>query len=175
MATRVKKKSISEVTLEQATEASQQFANTFNGLAKIQAKMNDEISKVRGKYQDKITELQEALEEPHEILEVFAKEQKENWGKKKSHDLLHCTIGFRTGTPKVCKGKKFTWDAVLELVKKHKTLSKLFVRTKDELNKEAIIATKDEKVLKLLEEDAFIFVDQEECFYVEAKQEELVS
>lgn len=170
---RLKKKVIVNVSLEQAQEASELYATTSTSLSKVEARMNEEINKVKSKYQDKITELQEALEEPMETLQVFANEQKTNWGKKKSTELLHCTIGFRTGTPKVCKEKKFTWDACLELIKKNKVLSKLFVRPKEELNKEAILATKDESILNQLHEEAFIYVDQEESFYVEAKKEEV--
>jgi len=172
---RLKKKTITNVTLEAAQAASETFCHQQNHLNKIQAKMNDEIGKVRSRYQADITEIQESLVEPAEILEVFAKEQKESWGKRKSLELLHCTIGFRTGTPKVCKDKKFTWDAVLELVKKSKPLAKLFIRTKEELSKEAILATKNEALLNQLREEAFVWVDQEESFFVEAKQEEIAT
>ncbi|RYF85794.1 MAG: hypothetical protein EOO03_12765 [Chitinophagaceae bacterium] len=172
---KLKKKVIQNVSLEQAQQASEFFATQHNTLSKIQAKLNEEINKVRSKYSEQITDLQESLEEPMEVLEVFAREQKENWGKKKSTELLHTIIGFRIGTPKVCKDKKFTWDAVTELIKKNKALAKLFIRTKEELNKEAILATKDESVLGQLKEEAFVYIDQEECFYVEAKQEEIVN
>jgi len=173
--TRLKKPVLANITLERAQEASQLFAQTHTSLSKVQAKLNEELNKVRSKYQEDITRLQEALEAPAQVLEVFAKEQQNNWGKRKSLELVHCVIGFRTGTPKVVKDKKFTWDAVLELVKKHKALSKLFVRTKEELNKEAILATKDQAILGQLKEDAYISIDQEECFFVEAKQEEIVT
>lgn len=165
-----RKKVIQNVSLEQAQSASESYAQTFNQLSKIQVKMTEEVNRVRSKYSERITELQEALEEPFEVLEVFAKENRGAWSKK-SFELLHTTLSFRTGTPKVDKAKKFTWDAVLELVKKHKTLSKLFVRTKEELNKEAILATKEESVLGLLKEEAFVFISQDETFTVEAKEE----
>lgn len=170
--TRTKKKVVSNVTLEQAQEASQSFAVDSNKLQKIEAKMNEEITKVRSRYQDEITELKEKLEEPTEVLEVYATEQKTTWGKKKSVELLHCIIGFRTGTPKVVKDKKFTWDAVLELMQKNKTFSK-FIRTKSEINKEAILAEKNEAVLNQMLEDCYIKIDQDETFFVQPKVEEL--
>ena len=89
---RLKKKTISNVTLEQAQAASQHFAVQHNKLSKVQAKLNEDINKVRNRYAEEITALQESLEEPAEILEVFAKEQKESWGKKKSLELLHTVI-----------------------------------------------------------------------------------
>ena len=134
--------------------------------------MNEEINRVKSKYADQITELNESLEEPMEVLSVFAKEQQPNWGKKKSMELLHCVIGFRTGTPKVIKDKKFTWDAVLELMRKNKVFSR-FVRTKEEINKEAVIAEKNEAILNQLREECYISVDQDETFFVQPKIEEL--
>jgi phage host-nuclease inhibitor protein Gam len=175
MSKRVTKKTIAAVTLEQANLASEQFAQTHTSLKKVEAKLNEEINKVRSKYQEEITELQEALEEPQETLEVFAKEQQANWGKKKSQELVHCIVGFRTGNPTVTKSKKVTWDGVVDLIKKNKTLAKYFIRTKDELNKEAILATKDESILGQLEEEAFVSISQTETFYVEPKTEEVAA
>lgn len=169
---RTKKVVIEAVTLEQAQEASERYANTSNELAALEAEMNKKLNDIKSDYQDKITELQEAQKAPVEILEIYAKEQKEAWGKKRSLELLHCVIGFRTGTPKVVKDKKFTWDGVLELMKKNK-LFKPYVRSKDEINKEAILALKDEKLLSSLKDECFISIDQDDTFFVKAKEEEL--
>jgi phage host-nuclease inhibitor protein Gam len=169
---RVSKKSYKDVTLDQAQQASQQFAETRTSLNKIEARMNEEINKVKAKYSDEITELTESLEEPQEILEVYAKEQKKNWGKKKSLELLHCIIGFRTGTPKVVKEKGFSWEAVLQLLKKNALFSH-FIRTTEEVNKENILAEKDEKVLGKLKELCYVTIDQDEKFFVETKKEEV--
>jgi phage host-nuclease inhibitor protein Gam len=169
---RVSKKSFKDVTLEQAQSASQQFVETRTSLDKIEARMNEDINKVKAKYIDEVTDLSEQLEEPQEILEVFAKEQKRSWGKKKSLELLHCIIGFRTGTPKVVKEKSFSWDAVLKLMKKNSLFSN-FIRTTEEINKENILAEKDEKVISKLKELCYVSVDQDEKFYIEAKREQV--
>jgi phage host-nuclease inhibitor protein Gam len=168
--TRIKKKVISNVTLEVAQEASAAFATAAVKLDKVQAKMNDEINKVKTKYQDEITDLQESLAEPQYVLEVYADEQKENWGKRKSMELLHCTIGYRTGMPKVVKDKKFTWDGVTDLVRK---LFPDLVRSKVELDKDAVIAMSKEDGFKAIKEQCYLDVVQDESFYVEAKKEEL--
>jgi phage host-nuclease inhibitor protein Gam len=174
MAKKTKKVTISNVTLEQAQAASEQYAQTQAKLATIEAKMNEELNKVKSKFKDQITELQDELEPQVEVLEVFAKEQQPAWGKKKSMELLHCTIGFRTGTPKVEKDKKFTWDAITELLGKNKVF-KPFIRTKQEIDKEAILACKDEALLEQLKEDAYVSIVQDETFYVEAKREEVAA
>lgn len=171
---RVKKKVIANVSFEQAQEASALYAVTSNKLAKIEAKMNEEINKVKSKYSDDITSLKENLEEPFEVLQVYSEEQKNTWGKKKSLDLLHCIVGFRTGTPKVTKDKKFTLDAVVELMKKNRVF-KNFIRTTEEVNKEAILSEKNEAVLNQLKEECYVSVVQEESFYVEPKIEEVAA
>lgn len=168
--TRIKKKVIANVTLEEAQQASEQFAQSSTKLNKLEAKMNDEINKVKSKYQDEITELQDSLKEPQEVLGVYAKEQQENWGKKKSFELLHCVIGFRTGTPKVVKAKGFSWEAITELAVK---LFPDLVRSKSELDKESIIALSKEDGFDQYRKGLFLDVVQEESFYVEAKKEEL--
>lgn len=172
--TRIKKKVFSNVTLEQAQEASETIAKKQNKLEKIEAKMNEEINNIKSKYTDDITELKEELEEPKACLEMFAGEQKINWGKKKSFELLHCVIGFRTGTPKVTKKKSFSWDAVLQLLKKQPIFSG-FIRSTEEINKEAILGEKDEKLIKKLKDDCFIEIDQDETFFVTPKKEEVVA
>ena len=171
---RLKKKVISNVTLEQAQEASELFAVKQTELSAIEAEVNEEINRVKSKYQEKITTLKEELKEPFETLEVYANEQQDNWGKKKSYELLHSVIGFRTGTPKVDKKKGFTWEAVVELLKKNRVF-KPFIRTVEEVNKEAILAEKNESLIGKLKEDCFITIVQEETFYVTAKAEQLVS
>lgn len=168
--TRTKKKIYSNIGLEDAQKASELFAVTSNKLSGIEARMNDEINAVKSKYQDDINRCSDDLKEPQQILEVFATEQQKNWGKKKSFELLHSTIGFRTGTPKVTKKKGFTWDAVTEIV------AKIFpdlVRTKSELDKDAIIALRDEDSFREIKDQCFIDVEQDETFYIIPKKEEI--
>jgi phage host-nuclease inhibitor protein Gam len=172
-ATKTKKKVFTNVTLEQAQEASRQYAVRQTQLASIEAKMNTEINKVKDKYKDQVTELKEMLDEPVAVLEAYATANKDSW-KKKSMELLHTVIGFRTGNPKVDKKSAFTWKAVLELLQQHKM--KRFIRTIEEINKEEILALdaeKDKALLNQLKENAGVFISQDESFYVELKKEDV--
>ena len=171
---RVKKAIITNVSFDDAQQASETFAQNQTRLSKIEAKMNEELNKVKSKYQDEITEIKEALEEPMQVLEVYANEQKHTWGKKKSFEFLHSIVGFRTGTPSVTKSKKVTWDFITEQLAKAKDMLS-FVRTKQELNKEAILAEDNEEVLKTLKEQYYIEIEQKESFYVAAKAEEVAT
>jgi phage host-nuclease inhibitor protein Gam len=171
---KTKKTTISNVSLEQAQTASEDFAKSANQLEKLEAKLNEEIDQVKSKYMDAITAQKLQMASPIETLEVFAKEQQESWGKKKSMELLHCIIGFRTGTPKVVKDAKFTWPAITELLVKYKKNYAEFLREVAEPNKEAILACKDEVKLAMLKEDCYIDIDQGESFYVTSKKETIV-
>jgi phage host-nuclease inhibitor protein Gam len=170
MAARVKKKTFANVSLEQAQDASSQFATTKNELARIEAKMNEEINKIRSKYAEKVNELTDALEEPQTILEVYAKEQQDSWGKKKSFELLHTTIGFRTGMPKLKLEKSYNWSVVTDLLKEHYPG---YVRTVDEPNKEKIIADRESDGFDKFCKKCHVNVVQDETFYIEPKVQEV--
>jgi phage host-nuclease inhibitor protein Gam len=178
MAKRIKKNASTSCSIEQAQEASKTVAEKSNKLEKIEAKMNEELNKVKTRYSDEITEINEELVEPKAMLEVFANEQRGSWGEKKSFELVHTILGFRTGNPKVNKQKQFTWDAVLDLLKKNKKF-KQFIRVKEEINKEAILLLnasekKDKLLLKQLNDKCYLFIDQTETFFITPKKEEVV-
>lgn len=172
MATRIKKKVFKDVTAEQAQQASETFAQKFNALSKVEAKMNEEINKIKSKYQDQVTDLTEDLEEPKEILETYATEQKDNWGKKKSLELLHTTIGFRTGMPKLKPEKGWNWTSITEVLKEKFSE---YVRTVTEPNKEKLIADREADGFEAICKKAHFTVVQDETFYVEPKVEELAA
>jgi phage host-nuclease inhibitor protein Gam len=167
---REKRKVINNVDYEQAQEASARYAEVSARLTSIEAQMNERINSIKDEFQNEIIYLAREKEKQFEVLETYAKEQKDNWGKRKSLDLLHSIIGFRTGTPKVAKDKKFTWENVLELVKeKFPSL----VRVKCELDKEAIISMREDKAFLDLQKTCYVDVVQDETFFVEAKAMEL--
>lgn len=167
---REKRKVINNVDYEQAQEASAKYTEISARLGFIEAQMNERINSIKNEYQDEIIYLIQEKEKQFETLEVYAKEHKDNWGRRKSMELLHSIIGFRTGTPKVTKDKKFSWENVLELVKeKFPSL----VRVKCELDKEAIIAMREDAAFLDLQKACFVDVVQDETFFVESKLQEV--
>ncbi len=172
MAKRITKEILHNITLEQAQEASGKFAKASTSHDKISAKMNEELNKIKTKYEPELTQLEVDMEGPTKVLMTYATEQKDSWGKKKSLDLLHTTIGFRTSPPSVIKDStKVTWNFIIDQLKKSKKML-AFIRTKTEVNKDAILALKDEKVLATLKKDYFIAIEQKETCFVEVKKEE---
>jgi phage host-nuclease inhibitor protein Gam len=167
---REKKKVINNVDYDQAQEASARYAEISARLGFIEAQMNERINSIKDEYADEIIHLSREKEKQFEVLEVYAKEQKDNWGRRKSLDLLHSVIGFRTGTPRVTKDKMLTWDNVLDMVKER---FPSLVRVKCELDKEAIIAMREDAAFHELQKQCYVDVVQNETFFVEAKAVEL--
>jgi len=168
---REKKKVIMNVNYDQAQEASARYAEISARLGIIEAQMNERINNIRDQFQEEIIQLAQEKERQMDVLEIYAKEQKDTWGRRKSLDLLHSVIGFRTGTPKVTKDRKFSWDDVLDMVKEK---FPALVRVKCELDKEAIIAMREEEQFQDLAKTCFIDVVQDETFFVEPKMQTLL-
>lgn len=167
---KTKKKVIVNVNREQAEEAMAVFSDAANSLQKIEAKMNEQINAIRDKYQEQVTELNETKDEQVEVLEVYANEQNDTWGKRKSMELLHGIIGYRTGTPKIKFEKGFNSKSVTAILKEQYPA---YVRTVDEMNKEQLIADRDADDFTTICKKAHISVVQDETFYVESKSEAL--
>lgn len=167
---RTKKKVITNVTRELAEEAMAQFSDAANSLQKIEAAMNQQINAIRDKYQEEITTLNESKDEHFEVLEVFANEQNENWGKRKSMELLHGVIGFRTGTPKIKFEKGFNSKSVTAILQEQ---FPAYVRQVVEMNKEQLLADREGDGFDAICKKAHIEVVQDETFYVESKSEVL--
>jgi phage host-nuclease inhibitor protein Gam len=164
------KKVISTATREEAEAAMATVAKCNSKLKKIESQVELEKQRIDDKYRDQTLELTKEKAEPMEILEVWAKKECHSW-ELKSFDLTHGTVGFRTNPPKLEKKKGFTWDGITELLKKH---FPILVRTREEPDKESIIAMRDEKEFEKVSEKCFVSVTQDETFFVRTKEEELV-
>lgn len=186
MAKRVKKIIITGVTREAADEAFATYAKSDAQLQKINADIELQCAKYREKYAEKIASLSEEREQAFDTLQAFATEnQAELFTKKKSLDMAHGTIGFRTGTPKLKTLKGFTWASALELAKRF--LPMTYIRQTVEIAKDRLLADRDLKEVAvydtptgdlrtatMIEAMAVcgIQVVQDEAFYVEPKKEE---
>lgn len=185
MATKRQKKTvITGVTREAAEEAFGKYAKADAQIEKINAEIDLQCAKIREKYQQKLGELACDRECAFDTLQAFATEnQADLFTKKKSLDMAHGTIGFRTGTPALKTLKGFTWASALTLVKKY---IPGYVRTKEEIAKDKLLADRELEAVEFIENDITkkqvpmgtamaecgIMVAQDETFYVEPKKEE---
>ena len=170
MAKREKKKIISGVTRETADEALATYAMADAQAAKIAADIELQCVKIREKYADKIAELEGQKAAAFDTLQAYASENKGDlFTKKKSLDMVHGTIGFRTGTPKLKTLKGFTWASALQLVRE---FLPSYIRTTEEITKDKLLADREVEGLSDNMNRCGIQVVQDETFFVEPKKEE---
>lgn len=170
MAKRQKKTIITGVSKEAAEEAFATYAKADAERAKITAEIELQCAKIREKHQERLSQLQGTIDESFDTLQSFATEnQAELFSKKKSLEMVHGTIGFRTGTPKLKTLKGFTWASALQLVKE---FLPGHIRATEEIAKDKLLANRDdEKVAENLSRCG-IMVAQDETFFVEPKKED---
>lgn len=170
MATRKKKVIITGVSREAADEAFATYAKSDAQLQKINADIELQCAKYREKYADKIATLSEERDKAFDTLQAFATEnQAELFTKKKSLDMAHGVIGFRTGTPKLKTLKGFTWASALELVKE---FLPDYVRQTWDIAKDKLLADRDAEEMLSRMAKCGMQVVQDEAFYVEPKKED---
>ena len=170
MATRQKKTLMQGISQEQANEAFAQYAKADAQIAKINADIELQCAKYRERYADRLTALDADRTQAFDVLQAFAVENKaELFTKKKSLDMAHGTIGFRTGTPKLKTLKGFTWASALQLVRE---FLPAFVRTTEEIAKDRLLAERDTEGMFDAMARCGITVVQDETFFVEPKSEE---
>lgn len=167
---RAKKVVVSNISSEQFEEALSAYAFADARETKVNATMDEQITKIREKFADELSDLKQLKENNFETVQTYCTENQEVlFGKKKSYETTHGAVGFRTGTHKLKTRKGFTWESVLVLLKK---LKPDYVRTKEEPNKELLLADRDK--LKAELPDLGVEVGQDETFFIELKKEEAV-
>ena len=168
--TRVSKKIVANVTAEQFNEALSAFAVANAKEQTINAKMDEAITKIRDKYADELSELKDAQELQKEVVQVYCQENQDTlFSKKKSLETVHGTVGFRTGTPALKTAKGFTWASVLTLAKR---VLPNYIRSKEEINKEALLADREKPEIKVAFQEIGVVVEQGESFFIELKKED---
>ena len=142
-------------------------------VTKKEADMNAGIQKIKEKYDTETLEARTRIEELEAKIEALSTSIKTEFDSKRTKPLTHGKVGFRTGTPKVLQlNKKYKVATSIELAKQ--LFKKRFVRSKDELNKEAIIAEHNQK--KITDEQVAAMglrIDQDEKFFYEIDWEKL--
>ncbi|HMP93391.1 MAG TPA: host-nuclease inhibitor Gam family protein [Phnomibacter sp.] len=166
--TRAKKVLTIGVTRQQAEDAFAAYNQATANLQAIEAKMNQEVTAVRERYDKPIGELQDAANRHFEVLQVYAAEHPELFERKKSVEWTHGSFGYRTATPKLKTLKGFTWGAVKSIIER---LWPDYVRTTVEINKELILANR-EAIADILPQMG-VEVVQDETFYVAPNLQQL--
>ncbi len=121
-------------------------------------------------YEFALAECAQALQVKTEALRAWAEANPDQFAKgRKSIEFLSGTLGFRTGTPKLALvSRAWTWVKALAAVQ---LLLPSFIRSVPEIDKEAIIAQREELAEFLPK--CGLKVAQDESFFVEPKLTEV--
>jgi phage host-nuclease inhibitor protein Gam len=168
--TRVKKELLpTHITATECEEHLAEWQKADAEMQKTLADMDLQITKIREKYQAKIEGLTAIKSEKMELVQRYAELNRETlFSKKKSIQMLHSIIGFRTSTPGLKTQKGFTWAGILELLRAH---APEFIRTKEEPNKDGLLAIRNEDGSEALFKKCGIIVEQTESFFLEPYKE----
>lgn len=151
-------------------DALAQYANASARLNVINAEMEEQFTKIREANQQEVNSLNQQITGTFDIVSRYCTENKDKlFGKNKSFESAFGTVGFRTDPPSLKTLTKVKWDDVLANLKRMK-LSK-FVRTKEEVKKDELLAARTTDVAKKFPEIG-VRVAQTEQFFITLKKEE---
>ena len=134
----------------------------------LAAEMEEQIRVVRARYEERLADLVTDLQTEFDLAADWAARNPEQFEARKSLDLTHGTLGFRTGMPRLKPRRGATWQQVLMMLAQLRKLD--YIRTKAEPDKEKLLADRDRLGPDGLAEVGLEVV-QDETFYVEPKRE----
>ncbi len=126
-------------TREDAESAMRELCITIHKLEGKTSAMNEELAHVREDYETEIQALKETSEVLQAVINSWADKHPEEFAKKKSVDMVHGICGYRTSPPALKLVRGVTWAKVTGLLK-HALPA--YVRTKEEVDKEALLANR---------------------------------
>lgn len=153
-------------TRDDAEFTMNELANVANNQRQFTAKMDAEILAVKVQYEAALAACALELQIKTESLRVWAETNPDQFPKdRKSIQFTSGLLGFRTGNPKLSLlNRKWKWETVLGVLK----TAGLWIRTKEEIDKEAILAEYAAgKYCSGTLSPFGLAVTQEESFYIE--------
>lgn len=124
-------------------ETLSEIAQLKSRVQKKQAAYNEKEQARREELTKEITPDQERIKDLENALEIYCVANRHEFPKgKKTLELTHGIVSFRESPPAVKARKKFTLSSCMELIKCHpnQAIYAEFIRRKEELNKEYILA-----------------------------------
>ena len=157
--TRMRGKALPAATnREDAEQKIQRLGELQRDLVRLEAEMNDRLSPIKERYENAAKPLNAEIEELWAGVQAWAESNKPDLldGKAKTAKLSTGDVGWRTSTPSV---RLTNAKAVLEGLKQMGLVK--FIRTTEEINKEAILAAPRE-----VQHVKGISISQAETFFI---------
>lgn len=162
-------------TREELERAMGEYAAATLALAAKKAEMDMKLDEVRNGYERDFAALKLAAEAPFKQMDLWARQHPEEFADRKSIELTHGTIGFRTGMPRVTVKRGTDEDELCALLESHGC--DRVVRRVRELDRAEIIRLSgsenevERRFAAHLAEDFGLKVSQTERFFADAKEE----
>jgi phage host-nuclease inhibitor protein Gam len=155
---------------KEADKVLKEIAIMVSEIQKEENAYNEREQALRAEMTAKYAPMKEKIQEYELGLEDFCIEHRDDFGDKKSKELSHGTVNFRTHPPSVQKIKGVTWDAVINLIKRSKKWVSSFVRIKEDVDKDAVLAATANKTINASELYGLgMAIEQKESFGYELK------
>ncbi len=132
------------------------------------AEMEAAIQRVRETYEPTVTALDSSIEALVRDIQEYAESDRVNWNGRKSIEMLHAAIGFRTGQPRLALRRGAKWATVLQALKD--SLNGRYLRVRETIDKDRLLAEREHvgaDALRLIG----VEVRQDESFYIEPRRE----
>jgi phage host-nuclease inhibitor protein Gam len=133
----------------------------------LTAELDLKLKSVREEYEGKIDPLSKAIDSDFNALNVWADGHPNEFTTRKSIDMVHGQIGYRTCPPKLKLLRGWTWDRVAGGVQQ---IFPKYMRIKVEVNKESLLDDRDQYSKEQMA-DIGVSVVHDESFFVNPKQE----
>lgn len=144
-----------------------EMAKEKSFIAKKEALMNSKINKLKELFESETKESNANYSDLYSSAEAFCIKNKLMFQKQRTIELTAGKVGFRINPPKVVMlNRKYNLKTVLELVKK--IFTGLYIRSKEELDKESILTDYSQK--KLTDDTLAgigLRVEQDETFFID--------
>jgi len=168
---RIKTPVSSNLTPEEAEALAYTISKLMIGERQLLADLDAELKAVTARHSRRIEAVRHDIAECFPKLQAWAETNRATeFAKKKSIDYLHSTIGFKTGNPWISLLPGWSAKKSLAAMRVH-TLLKHYIRTKEEIDRQAILAKR-----KLLDDPTLASVGirtgQTETFYLDPKATE---
>lgn len=131
-------------TRAEAEELLHQIGIHQREVARINSDMNDDLSEIKRRYEEQAQPHNDTIAQQFQAVHAFCEANRDDLltGKLKSARMATGEIGWRTTPPKVMINK------VAQVIEAIKALGhKQFLRTKEEINKDAMLADEESRAL----------------------------
>lgn len=154
-------------TREEAEAAMRELCIAVCKLDALTAKMNEKLARVRGEFEADVSAMAETADLLKAKVLSWADKNPQEFAKKKSVEMVHGVVGYRTAPPAVRLVRGVTWDKAVSILE---TEYPELVRVKKEADKEGLIAARS-----IIPAEKFaalgIRIEQAETPYVDVKKD----